>query len=127
MVGLFIFDLFFSSPSCLSKYDFSENAFQLISRVRYCKEWLRLSILLYFLLTKLLGNHVPFVNITLITWFDNEQHKKTNNSLFSGLIRRFYRILRFLKQIFTISKSMKPIYPSSTHLHQQMKYNWKLF
>ena len=76
----------------------------------------------YFLLTKLLGNHLPLVYITLIMWFDNEIHKKTNHSLLSRLSGMLYGILGFLKEVFTISEAMISIYPPSTQLHQQMKY-----
>lgn len=105
---LFIFGSFFSSPSCLSKYGFSENTFKHFLREWYCKQWLRLSILL-FLLTNLLGNRLPFMNFTLITFFDNEIHKNTDQSLLLGLIRRVYRNLGFLKQICTISELMIPV------------------
>ena len=102
---LFIFGSFFSSPSCLSKYGFSENTFKHFLREWYCKLWLRL----LFLLTNLLGNRLPFMNFTLITFFDNEIHKNTDQSLLLGLIRKVYRILGFLKQICTISELMIPI------------------
>ena len=52
----------------------------------HCKQWLRVSILLYFLLRNLLENHLPFMNTTLITFFDNEIHKKTNHSFLSRII-----------------------------------------
>ena len=63
----------------------------------------------FFLLTNLLGNHLPFMNFTLITFFDNEIHKNTDQSLLLGLIRKVYRNLGFLKQICTISELMIPV------------------
>ena len=49
----------------------------------------------FFLSPNLLGNHLPFMNITLITFFNNDIHKNTNQSLLLGLIRKVYRILGF--------------------------------
>ena len=63
----------------------------------------------FFLLTNLLGNHLPFMNFTLITFFDNEIHNNTDQSLLLGLIRKVYRNLGFLKQICTILELMIPM------------------